>query len=93
MKNGKAQWILTRRMTRDLLSFRRIRGRNVKHPSEVPLKTKIIWTLIFKVVLVLLLFFIFKAHKQIVSSQDVAQKLLTIEYYGRDRGALRNGCC
>lgn len=79
MKNGKAQWILILHMTKGLLSSHKIQDQSAAPPSGVALKTKIIWTLIFKVVVVLSLFFIFKTHKQIVSSQDVAQKLLTKE--------------
>ena len=42
------------------------------------LKNKIVWTLIFKIVVVFSLFWIFKAYKKVVYSQDVAQKLLTM---------------
>jgi hypothetical protein len=79
MKNGKAQWTPVLHMTKVPLSSPSGQNQNTAASSGLTLKTKIVWTLVFKMIVVLSLFFIFKNHKQIVSSQDVAQKLLTRE--------------
>ena len=64
-------------MVKSFLSTPQIQNQRPPASPGFTLKTKIIWTLIFKIVVVLSLFCVFKTYKKVVSSQDVAQKLLT----------------